>query len=335
MQENFLLDSGIFGWVYRILTPVEWLMTQIMYWFHRFLTLIGMPEVGLSWALSIIFLVVVVQALVFPLYLRTMRSMRAMQAIQPQLLRIQNKYKGKTDPASREAQQREMMKLYRDNNANPAGSCVPMLIQGPVFMCMFYVLSAIPYIAVGKRAPLGAFNVETAQQFSSTTFFGTKISDSFMTSATSGRIIIGIFVLAMCAALWYTQWFSMRRNTAPASMNPQAQMMQRMMLWGMPLMYIFSGTTMPFAVLIYWLANNIMNLLRTIWQVRNFPTPGSPAAEEKEKRDHDNENRRRAREGRPSLEEEELIKAREAEERKAVEGHQRQQPQRRRRNRKR
>lgn len=317
MSDNFLLDSGFWGWLYKLLTPVEWLMTQVMYWFHKLLTLIGMPAVGLSWVLSIIFLVIVVQACVFPLFYKQMKSMRGMQAIQPKMMKIQNKYKGKNDPASKEAMQREMMKLYKDNNANPAGSCLPMLIQGPVFMCMFYVLSAIPYIARGKRAPLGAFDVATAQEFSSTTFFGTKVSDTFTTAGTSGKIVIGIFVFAMCACLWYMQWNTMRRNTAPASMNKQTERMQKMMLWVFPVMYIFSGVAMPFAVLVYWLANNICNLLRSFWQLHEFPTPGSPAAEDKEKRDHDNENKRRAAKGLPSIEEEKLIEAKQEAERKA------------------
>ena len=239
-------------------------MTWVMWVFHKLFTFIGMPEHGISWALAIIFLVIVVQACVFPLYYKSMKGMRAMQAMQPKMMKIQNKYKGKNDPASKEAMQREMMKLYKDNNANPAGSCLPMLLQGPVFMCMFYVLSAIPYIARGKRSPLGAFDVATAESFSQSTYFGVKITDSFTTATTTGKVVIGIFVASMCACLWYMQFYSMRRNTAPASVNRQSQMMQKAMLWVFPIMYIFSGVAMPFAVLIYWLANNICNLLRTM-----------------------------------------------------------------------
>lgn len=227
-----------------------------------------------------------------------------------------------------------MMKLYKDNNANPAGSCLPMLLQGPVFMCMFYVLSAIPYIARGKRSPLGAFDVATAESFSQSTYFGVKITDSFTTATTTGKVVIGIFVALMCACLWYMQFYSMRRNTAPASVNRQSQMMQKAMLWVFPIMYIFSGVAMPFAVLIYWLANNICNLLRTMWQVHEFPTPGSPAAEAKEIRDHDNENKKREKEGRPSLEEEELIKAKQEAESRVTQGFQREQPKRKNRGRK-
>ena len=70
---------------------------------------------------------IVVQACVFPLFYKSMKGMRKMQAqmavLQPKMQRIQNKYKGKNDPASKEALQREMMKLYQDNDANPMGGC--------------------------------------------------------------------------------------------------------------------------------------------------------------------------------------------------------------------
>ena len=154
-QNQFLLDSGFWGWLYKLLYPVEWLMTQIMAVFHKFLVMLGMNEIGFSWVMSIVFLVLVVQACVFPLFYKSMKGMRKMQAqmavLQPKMQRIQNKYKGKNDPASKEALQREMMKLYQDNDANPMGGCtsmLPMFVQGPVFMCMFYTLSAIPYICL-------------------------------------------------------------------------------------------------------------------------------------------------------------------------------------------
>lgn len=336
-QEQFMLDQSFFGWLYKILTPVEWLMTWIMKLFHELLVLIGMHPVGFSWVLSIIFLVLVVHACIFPIYYKQMKSMRKMQALQPKMQHIQNKYKGKTDQASKEAMSREMMKLYQDNHANPAGSCLPMLIQGPVFMCMFYVLSAIPYIARGKRAggSLGAFDQATAQEFSQTTIFGVNVTDTFSSSATHGKIIIGLFVALMCLCMWFMQFNSMKRNMNQETMVGQAATMQKMMLWMFPLMYIFSGAVMPFAVLVYWLTNNICNLLRSFWQIHSFPTPGSPAAKAKEIRDHKNENAKRQREGRPTLEEEELIKAREDAERKQTQGYQREQPQRKNRKKKR
>ncbi|OZG60146.1 60Kd inner membrane protein [Bifidobacterium myosotis] len=326
-QNVFYLDTGFWGFFYKILTPIEWLQTWILKLVHDFFVMLGMSPIGVSWVIAIICLVLVVQAGIFPLFYKQMKSMRKMQALAPKMQRIQNKYKGKTDQASKEAMSREMMKLYQDNDANPAGSCLPMLIQGPVFMSMFYTLSAIPFIAREKRGPLGAFDVDTAQQFTKTDVFGVvSVGDNFGSASTSGKVVIGIFVFLMCFCLWFVQYFSMKRNMAAASMNKQTETMQKMMLWVFPLMYIFSGTTMPFAVLVYWLTSNVCNLLRTLWQVTYFPTPGSPAAADKEKRDHRRENERRAKAGQPSLEEEALQKAKEEAARKETQGYQRQQP---------
>ena len=205
-QNQFLLDSGFWGWLYKILTPVEWLMTQIMKVVHDFLVMLGMNPIGVSWVLSIIVLVLVVHACILPIFYKQMLSMRKMQALQPKMQKIQNKYKGKTDQASKEAMSREMMKLYQDNDANPAGSCLPMLIQGPVFMCMFYVLSAIPYIARGKRDTLGAFDVETAKQFSESKVLGlVNTTSTFGNGDLTAKIIIVVFVALMCGCMFFMQ----------------------------------------------------------------------------------------------------------------------------------
>ncbi len=207
---EFLLDRGIWGWLYKLLTPLEWLMTQVMVLFHKFLTLLGMAPIGISWVLAIVFLVLVVHACILPIYLKQMKSMRKMQALQPKMQHIQNKYKGKKDQASKEAMSREMMKLYQDNDANPMGSCWTAVIQGPVFMCMFYMLSAIPYIATGKRGALGAFDQATAKQFAQTRVFGVSVTDTFGTANNSGKVVIGFFILLMCACMWYMQFNNMR-----------------------------------------------------------------------------------------------------------------------------
>ena len=221
-----------------------------------------------------------------------------------------------------------MMKLYQDNDANPMGSCWTAVIQGPVFMCMFYMLSAIPYIATGKRGALGAFDQATAKQFAQTRVFGVSVTDTFGTANNSGKVVIGFFILLMCACMWYMQFNNMRKNLPKASMQGSTYKMQQAMTWGFPIMYIFSGIMFPFAVLVYWLTNNACNLARSLFQVYKFPTPGSRAAEEKEIRDHRQENARRAKAGQLSIEEEELEKARQEAAARLERGYQRKQPQR-------
>lgn len=304
-QNQFLLDSGFWGWLYKLLYPVEWLMTQIMAVFHKFLVMLGMNEIGFSWVMSIVFLVLVVQACVFPLFYKSMKGMQqdagpddrpaAKDAAYPKQIQGQERSRQQGSHAARDDE------ALQDNDANPMGGCtsmLPMFVQGPVFMCMFYTLSAIPYIARGKFRDgqgLGAFDIATAKQFTSTTVFGVNVADNFTTAAVHGKVVIAIFVALMCFCLWFMQYNSMKRNMAQSAANKQTEMMQKMMLWMFPIMYIFSGIAMPFAVLVYWLTNNICNLLRSIWQIHVFPTPGSPAAEAEEKRDHVHENARRAR----------------------------------------
>ena len=169
-------------------------------------------------------------------------------------------------------------------------------------MCMFYTLvghSIHRPWQVQERFRPRAFDIATAKQFTSTNVFGVNVAENFTTADIHGKIIIGIFVALMCFCLWLMQYNSMKRNMAQSAANKQTEMMQKMMLWMFPIMYIFSGVAMPFAVLVYWLTNNICNLLRSVWQIHVFPTPGSPAAEAKEKRDHAHENARRAKAGLP------------------------------------
>jgi YidC/Oxa1 family membrane protein insertase len=91
--------------------------------------------VGLSWGAAIIALTFTVRLAIVPLSLRQIRSMRALQELQPQLKAIQEKYKD-----DRQRQQQEMMKFYQENEINPLASCVPLLLQLPVFIALFYML---------------------------------------------------------------------------------------------------------------------------------------------------------------------------------------------------
>ncbi|WP_418969314.1 membrane protein insertase YidC [Alloscardovia omnicolens] len=322
------LDQGFLGHIYKLLYPLEWLMTQVMVFFHKIFVMLGMQDgSGFAWVLSIVFLTITVRLIILPFFVKQMASMGRMQALQPQLKKIQNKYKGKTDAASREAMSREMQKLYKDNDANPMGSCVPALIQGPVFMALFYILTAISLIADGSKAALGGFTQDVARHIMDTELFGTKISHNFTNAAGNGKIVIGLFVAYMCITMFLSQYYSLRRNMPKESIGTQQYNTQRMMAFIFPVMYIFSGIAFPFAVLIYWATNNTWTLVQMIFQIENFPTPGSAAYDTKQKRDRQHEEKRRERLGLPSVEEEELQKAKEAqEELKKKGGNQRYQP---------
>src|SRR6266498_6006420 len=111
----------------NIFQPLIDIADSVLKFFHN--------DVGLSWGLSIVFLTIVTRLVILPLSLKQIRSMRALQAHQPEIKKIQQKYKD--DP---QRMQREMMAFYQENKINPFASCVPLILQLPVFMSLFYLL---------------------------------------------------------------------------------------------------------------------------------------------------------------------------------------------------
>src|SRR5881409_3068837 len=112
--------------VASILTPLEHLLRHILNGLHSF---------GLPWSWAIVALTLIVRMLLVPLTVKQIHSMQNMQAHAPQMKEIQRKYKG-----DRSKMNEELMKFYKENNINPAASCVPLLAQFPVFISLFYVL---------------------------------------------------------------------------------------------------------------------------------------------------------------------------------------------------
>src|SRR6476469_11196697 len=139
-----------------ILYPLEYAVAWIMVQFHTALTAIGLPEAsGWTWALSIVGLVIVIRIILIPLFVKQIKASRGLQLIQPQMQAIQKKYKGKTDPESRQAMTQETMALYKESGTNPLASCLPIILQSPIFFALFRVLNNLSAIAHGTHAPIG------------------------------------------------------------------------------------------------------------------------------------------------------------------------------------
>ena len=127
-----------------ILHPLEWIVAWIMVAWHTVLTNLGMPATsGWTWTLSIVGLVLVIRIAIIPLFVKQIKASRGLQLIQPEMKKIQDKYKGKSDQASRQAMSAEMMALYKREGTNPFASCLPILLQAPIFFALFRVLNGI------------------------------------------------------------------------------------------------------------------------------------------------------------------------------------------------
>lgn len=260
-----------------LLYPIKLGEAWVMYAWHWLFDTIGLPT-GWAWAMSIVGLTVVVRVLLIPLFVRQIHSSRRMQLIQPEMQKIQKKYKGKRDPESQKAQQAEIMDLYRRTGTNPFSSCLPILIQSPFFFALFQLLNNLKAIAEGKQPPIGPITQQVAQTIEASTILGAKLSDSFVHSTTLNvKILSAILIILMSATTFTTQYQLMRKNMPASALDNPFAKQQKVLLYLMPLFFAFSGINFPIGVLLYWLTTNLWTMGQQFYVIRNMPAPGSEA----------------------------------------------------------
>jgi YidC/Oxa1 family membrane protein insertase len=255
---------------------IYWAISWILLHWHALWGEIGVGTVlGTDWAwiLAIVFLVVTLRVVLFPVFVKQIKSQRAMQALQPQVKALQEKYKG-----DRETLQKEMMELYRKEKANPLMGCLPMFLQIPVFLGLFHVLRRV---VPGREPDLYGWTVEQFNSAVNARLFTAPIPGKFGSSAaelqalnangTTVKIIAGVLVLIMMVTTYLTSR-QMILKTGWAE-DPQQKMIQRLMLYGIPLSLLVSGAIFPIGVIIYWVTNNLFTLAQQQWVLRKYPPP--------------------------------------------------------------
>jgi YidC/Oxa1 family membrane protein insertase len=278
----------IFAFFNTLLWPIKQAIEAILVGFHTLLTALGMdPAAGLTWVLSIVGLVLVVRAALIPIFVRQIKSQRKMLEVAPQLKKIQDKYRGKRDQFSREAMQRETMDLYRKAGTNPFASCLPLLIQMPIFFGLFTVLNE----ANQGRAGVGLLDQALATQFGAASLFGVApLHDSIQSAASSDPVEVVVIIIAivmvilMTASQFITQLQIMSKNQSPEMKASPMYRQQRILLYLLPLVFAFSGFAFPIGVMFYWLTSNFWTMVQQFIVIRNMPTPGSEAALAREAR---------------------------------------------------
>ena len=269
-----------------ILHPFAWAISWLWVWIHDLLVLLGMSSgSGMAWVLSIVLLTILVRIAIIPLFLKQIRSSRAMQAIQPEMRKIQEKYKGKKDQVSRQKMMEETQALQRKHKVSPFASCLPMLVQMPVLFGMYRAIIAVSSISVGtyiyRGEPtdhLGPLTASVSEEIVNSTVFGVRLSHTLRDSFDQpGVVTVFVAAIVLMVAL---QFFSMRlsfsRNMPDMGDNPMAQS-QRSMMYVMPLMFIFSGAFFQMGVVIYTVTASFWALGQSLWTIKVMPTPGSPA----------------------------------------------------------
>lgn len=286
-------DGGGFDLFSILLWPFKWIVETILVAWHWLFTAVGLPPAaGLTWVLSIIGLVIVIRAAVFPLFVKQIKSQRKMMEIAPQLKKVQEKYKGKRDQLSREAMSRETMALYKKHGTTPVSSCLPMLVQMPFLLGMFYTLRDVAAHAQAGIGGVGLLHADLTKQFYNATLFGVAplhidLRTALETKPAGWEVtvtILVVLVVLMIGSQFYTQLQIISKNLSPEAKTGQAYQMQKIMLYVLPLGFIFSGVFFPLGVVLYWFVSNLWTMGQQFLVIREMPTPGSDAARAREER---------------------------------------------------
>ncbi len=287
-------SSGGFDLLGTIMWPFKALVEAILVAWHWLFTSLGMQgSAGLTWVLSIVGLVLVIRAAVFPLFVRQIKSQRKMMEIAPpELRKVQEKYKGKRDQLSREAMSRETMALYKKHGTTPMSSCLPLLVQMPFLLGMFYTLSDVKKHAEAGVGGVWLLTKELTKQFYDATLFGVAPLHTSLVDAVQHKpagweatvAILIVLVVLMIGSQFFTQLQIISKNLSPEAKTGQAYQMQKIMLYILPLGFIFSGLFFPLGVVIYWFVSNLWTMGQQFLVLREMPTPGSDAAKAREER---------------------------------------------------
>lgn len=271
---DFLGDIG--G---MIMTPLYYGVSGIVLLWHNLISLWLDPDSGWSWALSIVGLTVTIRALLIPLFVKQINASRNMQLIQPQLAELRKKY-----GHDREKFAQEQMKLFQDSGTNPFSSCLPILVQMPIFFALFRVIERAARL--GADGAKGFLSAEDAESLANAAWMGGKIADTFISSDhIETKIIAMVMVLMMSASQFLTQKQLMAKNMPPESLNGPFAQQQKMLLYLLPVVFAVSGVAFPLGVLVYWTISNLWTMGQQFYVIRRNPAPGTPAFEAKQERD--------------------------------------------------
>lgn len=284
---------------FAFLWPIEWVVAWIIYGSHWLFTTLGMASgPGTAWVLSIVALVIVIRIVLIPLFFKQIKASRGMQMIQPELQAVQKKYKGKTDPASRENMTRETMELYRKHGTNPFASCMPILLQSPIFFALFRVLNSLKQISEGTADPIGPITRDVAGDIESSTLFGAQLSDVFLqTDSWVSRIVVIALIVAMSVTTFTTQRQLTMKNMPPSALEGPMAQTQKLMLYMLPIVFAISGVNFPVGVLIYWTVTNLWSMGQQYYTIKRMPTPGSIAEKQMKERQAAKAAKRAAKSG--------------------------------------
>ncbi|WP_235735732.1 membrane protein insertase YidC [Nocardioides alcanivorans] len=261
-----------------IMQPLYYAVSAVLVGFHNVIGLVLDPASGAAWALSIVGLTIVIRAALIPLFVKQIKASRNMQMLQPQVKELQKRY-----GHDREKLAQETMALYKEAGTNPFASCLPILLQMPIFLSLFRLLDQ----AAKNQEGRGILSDERATEFAHSELFGVQISKTFIgADGDHGvQIMALVFVLAMLVTTFTTQRQLMTKNMPASAMTGPYAQQQKIMLYVLPVVFAVGGVAFPIGVLIYWTVSNLWTMGQQFYVIRRNPAPGTPAHKAKEERE--------------------------------------------------
>ncbi|MGI8694113.1 MAG: membrane protein insertase YidC [Geodermatophilaceae bacterium] len=255
---------------------LDWLYTAISFvlkMWHSLFVKIGLdPDTGVTWALSIFFLVVTVRILLFRFFIKQVKSQRSMQELQPDIALLRKQY-----GSDRQGMAKAQQELFKERGVNPLSGCLPILLQAPVFLALFHVLRRLRPGAAGLYTWTDQLTDSAAQA----SLFGAPISSSFNMDPAKEEAILGLGVtygsirtvaltlmILMSITTFITQKQIMRKG---GPVEGQAAMIQKFMLYVIPVSLFVSGFFFPIGVLLYWFMNNLWTMGQQFYILHKHP----------------------------------------------------------------
>jgi YidC/Oxa1 family membrane protein insertase len=219
-----------------ILSPIENALAWLLEHLH--------DSVGLSWGWSIVALTIIVRVALVPIMVKQIHSMQRMQAHLPEMKEIQQKYKG-----DRQRLNEELMKFYKENEINPAASCLPMLVQIPVFFALYFVLRNFSNHVTAPASELGWLIVPNITE---------KV-----TAHWSGWVLLVLYLGSQVGYAYF-------------GTPPNIPRSQRILFMVVPFFILPFVSRFPVGLLIYWMTTNLWTVGQGIITRRMVPKPAPP-----------------------------------------------------------
>jgi len=217
--------------------------------------------VGVGWGFSIVLMTVTVRLAILPLTFKQVRSMQAMQRLQPQMKELQQRYKD-----DRQRMNQELMKLYQEHQVNPLGSCLPLLLQLPFFLSLFYLQQSEPFRALVRDTggSLGVLSGGGSPDAAAAITGGQKflfIPD--LTVPPTGGVLVALILIYICTQL----------GSSTVSAMAMTDKNQKRLMFALPFIFVPFIINFPAGLLVYWITTNTWTIGQQLLIRKVLPPP--------------------------------------------------------------